>query len=86
MNYYKFVHSLIYFFFLFSKPIAEVKPTTTAVQPSLSRSTERKRSAAVPLKKPEKRPIAETGLNLTPFNEPQKALQLVSTQVNSTEW
>lgn len=28
----------------------------------------------------------EMGPNFTPFNDPQKALQLVSTQINSSEW
>lgn len=79
-----FVHFSTYTF-LFSKPIAEVKPTSI-VQLKLPRSPYRKKSAAVPLKKPEKRQSAETGVNLTPFSEPQKALQLVSTQVNSAEW
>lgn len=75
--------SLINFFLKCSKPIAEVKPTTTsaAVQPL----TERRRSVGSHLKKHEKRPN-EIGVNFTPFNEPQKALQLVSIQLNSSEW
>jgi len=69
-----------------SKPIAEVKPTTSATVTKPSH-IERKRSIGAHLKKQEKRPSnTETGQNFTPFNEPLKALQLVIVQINSPEW
>lgn len=69
--------------FQHSKPIAEVKPTTThVVQQPL---TERRKSIGSNLKKQEKQ-TNFTGQSFTPFTEPQKALQLVSTQINSSEW
>lgn len=52
-----------------------------AVQPMM----ERRRSIGSHLKKQEKR-LNDTTQNFTPFNEPQKALQLVSVQINSPEW
>ncbi|CAI6368853.1 unnamed protein product [Macrosiphum euphorbiae] len=67
------------------KPVAEVKPTKSAVQPPAplaAPTVERRRSIGTNLKK---RP-SEMGPNLTPFNEPQRALHLVSTQINSPEW
>ncbi|XP_029345203.1 uncharacterized protein LOC100570214 isoform X2 [Acyrthosiphon pisum] len=67
------------------KPVAEVKPTKSAVQPPAppaAPTVERRRSVGTNLKK---RP-SEMGPNLTPFNEPQRALHLVSTQINSPEW
>lgn len=71
-----------FFFLKHSKPIAEVKPTTSAAAQPLR---ERRKSVGSYLKKHEKRPN-EIGVNFTPFNEPQKALQLVSIQLNSPEW
>ncbi|XP_060880720.1 uncharacterized protein LOC132952439 isoform X2 [Metopolophium dirhodum] len=67
------------------KPVAEVKPTKSVVQPPAppaAPTVERRRSVGMNLKK---RP-SEIRPNLTPFNEPQRALHLVSTQINSPEW
>ncbi|KAE9526652.1 hypothetical protein AGLY_013300 [Aphis glycines] len=68
------------------KPVAEVKPTKSNVQPSAplaASTTVRKRSVGTNLKN---KRSSEMGPNFTPFNEPQRALQLVSTQINSSEW
>ncbi|XP_060840965.1 uncharacterized protein LOC132921780 isoform X1 [Rhopalosiphum padi] len=68
------------------KPVAEVKPTKSVVQPSaptVTSTTERRRSVGTNLKN---KRSSEIGPNFTPFNEPQRALHLVSTQINSPEW
>ncbi|XP_026810660.1 uncharacterized protein LOC113552145 isoform X1 [Rhopalosiphum maidis] len=68
------------------KPIAEVKPTKSVVQPSaptITSTAERRRSVGTNLKN---KRSSEIGPNFTPFNEPQRALHLVSTQINSPEW
>lgn len=70
---------------MYSKPIAEVKPTTSVSLAKVSAS-ERRKSIGMHLKKQEKRSDSGMGPNFTPFNEPQKALQLVSIQINSSEW
>jgi len=63
------------------KPVAEVKPTKSVMQPPAPK-VERRRSVGTNLKKRS----SEMGPNFTPFNEPQRALHLVSTQINSPEW
>ncbi|XP_025200422.1 uncharacterized protein LOC112598232 [Melanaphis sacchari] len=68
------------------KPVAEVKPTKSIVQPSAPPTAsiaERRRSIGTKLKN---KRSTEIGPNFTPFNEPQRALHLVSTQINSPEW
>lgn len=70
---------------MYSKPIAEVKPTTTAALAKAS-APERRKSIGTYVKRQEKRSDAGTGPNFAPFNDPQKALKLVSVQINSSEW
>lgn len=83
LNFNEFIY---YLFSCSKKPVAEVKPTKSNVQPSAplaASTTVRKRSVGTNLKN---KRSSEMGPNFTPFNEPQRALQLVSTQINSSEW
>lgn len=65
--------------------MAEVRPTKSVAQPPAppaASTVERRKSVGTNLKKRS----SEMGPNFTPFNDPQRALHLVSTQINSPEW
>lgn len=60
------------------KPIALVKPAVPVNQ----KPVEKKQFISA---QPKKR-SSNIGPNFTPFDEPQKVLQLTTTQINSSEW